>query len=253
MSETVVYGTGGGRPLELRLYGRGGGRRPGVVFVHGGGWRKGTLDMLARLASEVADAGYVTATIDYRLSGEARWPAALEDAKCAVRWMRAHADELGVDAYRIAAAGGSAGGHLAALVALTPGRFEGSGGWAGVSSAVQAAVLYNPVIDLGVPAIGEMVEEFLGPEPVPVASPLSYVDHSCPPVLSRVGTEDELTPASGCVAFHGRLDELGVANELEIVPGRGHGLPVHDHEGCYHATIDFLGRRFQGKSARQFP
>lgn len=101
----VMYGTAeaGGRDLTLHLYTHdSGGARPGVVFVHGGGWANGHPNSMSGLASTVAGVGNVTATISYRLSGEARWPAAVEDAKCAVRWLRAHADEIGVDPARIA-------------------------------------------------------------------------------------------------------------------------------------------------------
>jgi acetyl esterase/lipase len=237
----LPYGTAGhdGRPLSLRLYSpTAPGVRPGIVFIHGGGWQKGDAAMLGPLAHDLAVEEYVTASIEYRLSGEARWPAALEDAKCAVRWMRAHAAELGVDAARIAVAGGSAGGYLALMVALTPGRFEGTGGWGTVSSAVQAAVLYNPMIDLHHPS--ESVSAFLGGQSVTAASPMTYVGPGCPPVLSRVGDADRLTPMAGCAALHRRLDAVGVPNRLEIVPGKGHRLPVHDHDGCRRATVDFL-------------
>src|SRR5438067_9426358 len=104
--------------------------------------------MHVRHAHALASAGYVTASINYRLVPEATWPAALEDAKCAVRWMRANAAGLGVDTEKIVAVGDSAGGHLAAMVALTPGRFEGQGGNAQESSAVQGAVLLCPATDL---------------------------------------------------------------------------------------------------------
>jgi len=99
LTPDLVYGTAGvgGRELTLHLYTRdSGGARPGVIFVHGGGWANGQPNSMSAVASTVAGDGNVTATISYRLSGEARWPAAVEDAKCAVRWMRAHADEIGV-------------------------------------------------------------------------------------------------------------------------------------------------------------
>ncbi|MGX7674061.1 alpha/beta hydrolase fold domain-containing protein [Plantactinospora sp. DSM 117369] len=264
----VVYGTAGkgGRTLTLDLHaGDPAHQRPGVVFIHGGGWSSGNPGLLARLADELAADGYVTATINYRLSGEARWPAALEDAKCAVRWMRGHAAEIGLDPRRLAVAGGSAGGQLAAMVALTPGRFEGSGGWAEVSSQVQAAVLYNPVVDLrsealGRPPLPERVQAFLGDDSDQVtaaqASPITHVTPTCPPILTRVGDQDEATPPAAAEAFHAALDAAGVPNRLEIVVGKGHALPVHDHAGCMSATTRFLGEHFTsviGPSASTAP
>lgn len=255
----VIYGTGGtgGRGLALYLYARGAGeRRPGIVFLHGGGWQSGHPYMLVHHARELAANGYVTATISYRFSAEARWPAALEDAKCAVRWMRAHASEIGLDPDRIAVAGGSAGGHLAAMVALTPGHFEGTGGWETFSSDVQAAVLYNPALDLRSEGLVRLdaVQAFLGDTSevlLSEASPITYVTPACPPVLTRVGDEDVFTTAQMCESFHRELDAQGVPNRLESVPGKGHGIPLHDHTGCVRSTIDFLGEQFARQESAQ--
>ncbi|MGC9329302.1 MAG: endonuclease/exonuclease/phosphatase family protein, partial [Candidatus Hinthialibacter sp.] len=132
VEEDVVYGKGGGRDLKMNLFypkekGEG---RPGIVFVHGGGWISGTRDHFQRQAVYFANQGYVCMCIEYRLSREALFPAAVEDAKCAVRWMRAHAETYGVDPGKIAASGGSAGGHLAAMLGVTKKEdgLEGSGG-----------------------------------------------------------------------------------------------------------------------------
>lgn len=258
-----VYGTAGagGRPLVLHLYAREPGAcRPGILILHGGGWKHGTPYWLARLTGALAATGCVTATAEYRLSGEAAWPAALVDAKCAVRWLRAHAEEIGLDADRIAVAGDSAGGHLAAMIALTPGSFEGTGGLRSVSSAVQAAVLYNPVTDLrGIaapagPADTEeyrrVAREFLGgtdDELLAQASPITCVTERCPPVLTRVGDQDRITPVDACVAFHRALDRAGVTHHIEVVAGHGHALPWVDHAGCVDATTRFLGKCFDAQ------
>lgn len=243
----VVYGTAGaaGRDLILHMYaGEPGEARPAIVFIHGGGAHPFHL---VSHANELAASGYATATIEYRGWAEAGWPGPLEDAKCAVRWVRAHASELGVDPARIAVAGGSAGGWLAALVALTPGRFEGSGGWEDVASEVQAAVLYNPLLDVRSVHAGleQSVSRFLGtsaPEVAADASPLAQITAAAPPVATHVGDEDDVTPAWVCEQFHARLDELGIANELQIVAGKGHGIPLGDYEGCVRTTRAFLAR-----------
>lgn len=248
LRQDVVYGTAGagGRALTLHLYVPGAGReRPGVVFVHGGGWAGGHPARYSDMASALASEGYVAATISYRLSGEACWPAALEDAKCAVRWLRAHAFELEVDPTRIAIAGGSSGGHLAAMVALTPGRYEGTGGWNGVSSEVQAAVLYCPALDLrgsGLNAAGRQAARmFLSNENFAAeASPVTHVSRACPPLLTRVGDQDQVTPVSVARAFHKILEAEHVPNQLEIVAGKKHDIIVSDRTGCMNATVKFL-------------
>jgi len=246
LTPDLVYGTAGvgGRELTLHLYTRdSGGARPGVIFVHGGGWANGHPNSMSAVASTVAGDGCVTATISYRLSGEARWPAAVEDAKCAVRWMRAHADEIGVDPARIAIAGESAGGHLAAMVATTPGRWEGTGGWGDEYSEVQLAVLYCPAVDLkkGLGSQGhEAVRQFLGDtERAVEASPITHVTSRCPPVLTQVGAEDTLTTPDSAREFHRVLDAAGVRNRLDILPGRGHGL-IFEPDACAAAVTSLL-------------
>src|SRR5215207_5470184 len=140
---TIEYGTGGGRPLTMHLLRpreRPDRLAPGLIWVHGGAFRHGSKDSgIAKLFS-FARRGYVCASIEYRLSGEATWPAQIEDCKCAVRYLRAHAHELGLDPERIGAWGSSAGGHLVAMLGVAPDRpeLEGRGGWAEHSSRVQA-------------------------------------------------------------------------------------------------------------------
>src|SRR5262249_15488369 len=147
---TVEYGTGGGRPLTMHLLRssqRPEGLAPGLLWVHGGAFRYGSKDTgIAKLFS-FARRGYVCASIEYRLSGEATWPAQIEDCKAAVRYLRAHADELGLDPERIGAWGASAGGHLVTMLGVAPGRLEleGRGGWAEHSRQVQAGCgFYRP-------------------------------------------------------------------------------------------------------------
>ncbi|MDT7572821.1 MAG: hypothetical protein QOE05_2995 [Actinomycetota bacterium] len=249
----VVYGTAGagGRELTMHLCraAPSAGPSPAIVFIHGGGWAQGDPYLHVRHCLELAARGYVAAAISFRQSGEAPFPAALEDAKCAVRWLRAHAAELEVDAERIAVAGGSSGGHLAAMVATAPDRFEGAGGCAEVSSRVAAAVLWYPPTDLAaVAATGAERPEltaFLGeltPERLHEASPLTYVSAACPPVLTMTGSADELVDAAGVRQFHDALSAAGVANELVVFPGEGHSfdlLPAK-WQDCFDRMLSFL-------------
>jgi acetyl esterase/lipase len=125
----ITYVQRGAHALQLDLYLPAQpkpGLVPGIVFVHGGGWRAGVRANFAPMAIRMAQHGYAAATISYRLSPEALYPAAVQDARAAVRWMRTHAGEYGIDPARIAIGGGSAGGQIAALAGVTDGlaRFD---------------------------------------------------------------------------------------------------------------------------------
>jgi acetyl esterase len=253
--ETVVYGTAGteGRDLTAYVHRRvdTSERRPGIVFVHGGGWAGGTPAFHLRHAREMAARGWVSANISYRLTPEAPWPACLEDVKCAIRWMRANADDLGLDPDRIAVAGGSAGGHLAAMAALTPGRLEGTGGHAAVSSEVSAAVLWYPPVDLvacsrfdpmaRIPALVPGASE----DELRVASPSGHVHEDAPPMLILTGDADPITPLGPVDAFHSALEAAGATSELVVFEQRGHAFDFHpaDWAVCFGHMCRFLHAR----------
>ncbi|MCD6351616.1 MAG: alpha/beta hydrolase [Armatimonadetes bacterium] len=260
----VVYGLGGGRELRLDLYSPRSpqGRCPAVVFLHGGGWRSGSPGQFAPQSIMLAEKGYVCACPEYRLSGEARFPAAVEDAKSAVRWLRAEAERLGVDTQRIAIAGGSAGGHLAAMIAVTgPGLFEGQGGHADQSSAVQLAVLFNPVTDMialgQAHGSGRMLLEFLGkpyeeaPDLWAKASPVTYVTEDDPPTLVLHGTADQTVPFAQSQAFVTKLQAAGVEAELFAAEGAGHGFFNRPPwlQRTFEAMLDFLDEHFRAQAA----
>ena len=122
---------------------------PAVLWIHGGGWERGDKNGNSG-AQFLANAGFVTASLSYRLSGDSPFPAAIEDCKCAIRFLRASALKYGIDPDRIGVSGSSAGGHLAELVATADqgAGLEGAGGWQNLSSKVQAAAAYYGVSDL---------------------------------------------------------------------------------------------------------
>ena len=256
----VVYGVAGRppRPLCLDVYRRVDGAtvRPGVLFVHGGSWAEGHRYAHIRRACLLAAEGWVTATMSYRLSGEARWPAQIVDVKCALRWMRAESHWLGLDPSRLAVAGSSAGGHLAAMAALSPGRFRGDDGGSATqhdshSDEVSAAVLWYPVTDLNASkAFRDPVFALIGSRRrrrLGAASPVSNVLAGAPPILSMTGERDDLVPVSSVVRFHEELTRAGIRNQLHVYPDAGHAFNFHpvswndSYVHCRDFLCDVLG------------
>jgi acetyl esterase/lipase len=176
-------------------------KHPALVIVHGGGWRAGTKhDRPYRtLLLDYALKGYVTVSVEYRLTGEAPFPACIEDVKCAVRWLRAHAAEYHVDPDRIGAFGHSAGAHLVLMLAMCPASagLEGEGGWNEFSSRLNAvAAASTPVRVRGT-----------GPD-ADRWSPTSYITNNLPPMLFIQGTKDEIVSPPTVDAFVDKLKQV---------------------------------------------
>lgn len=172
---------------------------PVVLLIHGGGWRSGDRSMELPMALQLAQHGYVAATVEYRLSPEARYPAAVLDIKAAVRWLRAHALDYGIDTLRVAIGGCSSGGHLAALVGVTNDAPEYEAGeYSGCSSSVQAIVDVDGPLDLThpeesgkdtIPSRPSSAKRWLGatyaddPALWRKASPVTHLHPAMPPML----------------------------------------------------------------------
>jgi arylsulfatase A len=237
----VTYARYGDRVLKMDLYrpGQALGELPAVVCIHGGGWANGNRTGHGRVARALAARGYVAATISYRLSGEAPFPAAIHDCKAAVRFLRANAKEYGLDRENIGAIGLSAGGHLAALLATSAGvkELEGDGGHEGVSSAIQAVVPMGAQTDLlsqrtrEISAIedrGTIWRQFLGgtqegkPATYRLASPLHHLDKDDPPCWFIAGEKDD--PSTHAETFRQRMKELRVPAELTVIKDAPHGF-----------------------------
>jgi acetyl esterase/lipase len=220
---------------------------PAVLFLHGGGWRAGSRHLagpafrgvLPSPFEQVARAGIAVASADYRLSGEATWPAQLHDVKAAVRWLRARAGELGIDGDRIAAWGESAGGHLAELLGLTTGdpALEGDVGVTGPSSEVCAVVAWYAPSDLRVMAADTGTDpmdpdtreaRLLGapppivPDAAAEASPITHISRGAPPFLLLHGAADHLVPCVQSERLHSALQETGLNAELVVYPAADH-------------------------------
>ncbi len=216
---------------------------PVVVFVHGGGWSGGTKESAVPGLVQFARKGYFCATIDYRLSGQAPWPAQIEDCKCAIRFLRAKAADYGIDPKRIGVWGSSAGGHLVAMLGTAGDQkqFEGKGGWPDQSSRVQAVCDWFGPADLtwAIPAGPERrpapprptpsVRLLGGPAPdlmekARLASPVTYVTPDDPPFLIMHGDQDRLVPLSQSEKLRDALRKAKVEVRLQVVKGQGHGF-----------------------------
>lgn len=237
LTEDVEFGTGGGRPLLLDLYTppRREGLAPAIIFIHGGGWSGGKKRDMRFYAAEFAGRGYVTLSTSYRLTREAPFPAAVEDVKCAVRWLKANAAKHGVDPDRIAVSGNSAGGHLSMMVGYSPGKLEGTGGWAEFPSSVRAVVnFYGPydlTTDFAIKA--DLVKRFLGgksygefPQIYRDASPSFHLAKTAPPTLVFHGDIDDVVPIDQAESLVARLKELGVENAYDRFPGWPHAMDL---------------------------
>ena len=264
----LTYARYGDRTLEMDVYRPKGawGELPAIVCIHGGGWAKGNRANHGKIAQALANRGYVAATISYRLSGEAPFPAAIQDCKAAVRFLRANAREFGIKADKIAAIGLSAGGHLTALLATSHGvkELEGKGGNQKVSSEIQAAVPMGAQTDLLSERTREVSRERLiwkqfmtgsqeeRPGAYRLASPLEHLDKGDPPCLFITGeTDDESTRAT---KFRKRMTELGVSSGIKVIEGAPHGFLVKQvwFDQMIRATDHFfdhaLKRDFQNPS-----
>jgi acetyl esterase/lipase len=253
--DDLQYGVGGGEKLHLDL------ARPAnldkltpcIVFIHGGGWAAGNRKAYYAEMRRAAEQGFVAATVSYRLvkDGKHRWPAQIEDCKCAVRWLRANAERFSIDPDRIGAIGGSAGAHLSMLLGTMDkgDGLEGEGGSPDQSSKVQAVVGYFGPTDLTVKypeQSRQIVANFIGgpledrKDDYGRASPIRYVNAGDAPTLIFHGTKDVLVPYEQAFAMATALSEASVPGRVEIMLGHGHGWGGEMAEHTQRATIEFF-------------
>ena len=195
--------------------------RAAVVLFHGGGWHRGGPEWCYPECRYFASRGLVAIAIEYRLAGGgAGTPLeCMADAKSAIRWVRVHAEELGVDPERIAAGGCSSGGHLAAAAAMLE-SFDEPREDAAISSAPNALLLWFPAVDV---ARDPWFARLLGNEAaVADCSPASHIREGAPPAIVFQGDADDLTPIGGAKLFADEAAAAGNRCDLHIYPGRGH-------------------------------
>lgn len=239
----VTYARYGDRTLEMDLFRPKDtwGELPAIVCIHGGGWQKGGRINHRKVAQSLAAKGFVTASISYRLSGEAPFPAQIMDCKTAVRFLRANASRFGIDASNIGAIGHSAGGHLAALLATSAGvvELEGDGGQAEHSSAIQAVVPMGGQTDLlsqrtreisGDEKRGRIWRQFLSgsqqdqPDIYRLASPLVHLEKTDPPCWLITGENDDVSTQAA--EMRQKLTELQIPNGLTVIKDAPHPFTV---------------------------
>ena len=266
---TLVYSQlTGFRPLTLDLYlpRAQPGQRPVVVFVHGGNWNSGdsrhtgTFGDFPGLLASIAARGFVVASVNYRLSGEAHFPAALQDVKTAIRWLRLHASDYNLDDTRIAIWGASAGGHLAAMAGVTCGvaALEPAADPKNPrppSDCVEAVIDWYGITDLESldtdfgkkPADKSAAGDFLGCEPAlcPIgvahnSSPLTYIESMAPPFLIMHGDADITVSPKQSQRLYDALRAKDVPAELVNYPGVAHGFVPADNStpGAFDAATN---------------
>ena len=238
--------------LDLYLPAKNGkGRRPAVVIVHGGGWQAG--DKAAKreqnIGNTLAAAGYVCASVNYRLSNKSdhlatrlrqAWPGNLQDCKTAVRFLRKHADKYAIDAKHIGAIGGSAGGHLVAMMAVTDtdDDLDPTGPYSDQSCRIQAVVPMYGVHDVSTQArrketsISDADERLYRN-----ASPITWITPDDPPALILHGTKDALVPVEQSQILHDRLNTAKVPSRLIIIEGAPHSFHLQPKQQDLRETV----------------
>jgi len=273
----------GYRPLLLDLYiPRAGATHPLVIWIHGGGWSRGdsrgngAITNFPAALAELAARGYVVASVNYRLSGEAKFPAQIQDVNAAIAYLETNSARYRIDPARVLLWGGSAGGHLAALAALTCGaaeyapdsntgrlsRKEARAAKAPeVSTCVQGAVIWYGVSEIG-SFQSENFTSLMGcdcADKMAMASPVNRVTAKAPPMLLVHGTADTEVPVAQSHVLEARLKANGVPVQALYIPDVDHGFigktPQTTHDAtllALHTTFDFIDGIFapQGRGTR---
>jgi acetyl esterase/lipase len=259
----VVYERANGWEGRLDIYAR---RNPGatvaqpgpptptVIFIHGGGWVQGTKEGSLLRALPYIAMGYSVVNVEYRLANVSLAPAAIEDCRCALRWVVAHAKDYNLDPDRLIVAGESAGGHLA----LTTGLIPASAGFDRTCFGMAEPRVAAIVDFFGITDIADLLDapgkkpfpeswpytvQWLGNQPnraelAKAASPLTYVKAGMPPTIMIHGDADNLVPYAHSVKLRDALQQAGVANELITIPKGGHGIWSPDEWQRAFAAIE---------------
>jgi len=260
VEKDTVYGTGGSETLRLDMARpTWKGTFPAIVCIHGGAWRSGDKSSYDAEIRNLASLGFVAVSIQYRLAPKHIFPAQVEDAKCAVRFLRANAKKYNINPGSIGALGDSAGGHLALMLGLmnTEDGLEGDGGSNAFTSKIQAVVNYYGPTDFNQKEVWSEAQiaqagYFFGTEApdlelIKKASPAAYIDPKDPPILTVHGTADPIVPVTQATHLHQLLKVAGVQSQLDIVQGAGHGWQSPDQDRIQTQTIQFFKTHLSNK------
>lgn len=225
-AETLIYKTAGDQELKMLVEKpadwKAGDKRPAIVFFFGGGWVGGSVNQFQRHSAYLASRGMVGIRADYRvIPKDDKGPPVMcvADAKSALRHVYSHAAELGIDPGRIAAGGGSAGGHLAAFTGMVDGLDDPQDDLK-IPCKPKVLVLFNPVFDngpgqWGCERVGKRFREF---------SPAHNINKGAPPTIVFLGDKDDLIPVSVVKDYQAKMEKAGSRCDVHIYPGAGHGF-----------------------------
>jgi acetyl esterase/lipase len=273
LADVVYYTPPGSRPATLDLYmppvsKRIASGQPLVIYIHGGGWsgghtrHSGAFENWPGVLTSLAARGFVVSSLSYRLLGEAPFPAAIQDVKAAIKFLRANASRYGIDKSRVLVWGGSAGGHLTALAATTCGvaALEPvvTGALAAESDCVQAAVTWYGIFDLTTQfaAAANMATSPIGKyfgctaagcgaEALKFGSPQSYLNAQTPRFLMIHGKDDSVVPVAQSEAFHKAMQAAGLPSELLVIPDVNHSFVGKTQPITEAASLQALDRSFE--------
>lgn len=257
VSRDLIYKTTPEKTLKLDVYRLDSltSPQPLLVFIHGGSWKKGNKDDYRRYLVDYARKGYVTATVAYRFSQEAVFPAALDDVVCAIKWLKSHAEDYGINPEQVAVIGGSAGAHLAMMLGYRAddADYQGECAVNGVDAEVKAIVnLYGPV-DLTTDfAINHSsVKQLIGADysetskaAYEAASPITFISSDDPPTLTFHGTIDDIVPVVQADMLDEALQEQKVPSYYHRLEGWPHtmdlGLKINSY--CQYYMDEFFAK-----------
>ena len=235
-AEHVVYKEASGSKLILNVFYPEGhdpkkDKRPAIVFFFGGGWSGGNPAQFEPHCEYLASRGMVAMSADYRVRSRQGTPPfeCVKDGKSAVRWIRQNAKELGIDPERLAAGGGSAGGHVAAATGTVPG-LEEEGEDFSVSSKPNALALFNPVYDNGPKGYGHSRVADRYKE----ISPIDNIRKGSPPTIVFLGDQDSLVPVSTAEKYKALMEKVGSRSDLHVYAGQPHGFFNKGKKGNYY-------------------
>lgn len=253
--KNVEYGQAGGESLKLDVYqlpAQGNALRPGVVFVHGGGWTGGDKGAWATQARDLAAKGYVAVSVNYRLAPGYPYPANIKDVQRAVRWLRTQTAAYHVDGTRLGAIGDSAGGHLATMLGVTDAKSDAA---PFVPSRVQCVVDYYGRMDLTLDPTGtgghDYRPAYIGKSKADAlaayreASPIFHIDAQTCPILIVQGTHDPQVEPQQSKNMLAALDKANIESSLLLLNGQGHGFSGESARQAWGAACEFFDRHLK--------